>query len=91
MDWNLLPLNETSEDAIATGLEIEKPVGFESLKKYAALLSQDFPFVRADFYLVNDKPMFGELTFTPAAGLDRTDVKANILLGKMLNLSDSGK
>lgn len=86
MDWNLLPLNDTSRDALNSGEVIHKPEGFEKLKHYASILSQDFLFVRADFYLLGDKPLFGELTFTPAAGLDRDDVEANKLLGKLLKL-----
>lgn len=31
-------------------------------------LSKPFPFVRCDYYIVNDKLFFGELTFTPAGG-----------------------
>lgn len=86
MDWNLLPLNETSRDALNNGEMITKPNGFEKLKNYASVLSKDFIFVRADFYLLEGKPLFGELTFTPAAGLDRDDVEANQLLGKLLKL-----
>ena len=86
MNWNLLPLNDTSRDALNSGEVIHKPEGFEKLKHYASILSQDFLFVRADFYLLGDKPLFGELTFTPAAGLDRDDVEANKLLGKLLKL-----
>ncbi len=86
MDWNLLPLNETSRDALAQGEIISKPDGFNKLKSYASILSKDFLFVRADFYLLDGKPLFGELTFTPAAGLDRDDIEANQLLGRLLKL-----
>lgn len=30
-------------------------------------LSDGFPQVRVDFYIINNKPYFGELTFTSAA------------------------
>lgn len=86
MDWNLLPLNDTSKDALANSEIIQKPDGFEKLKSYASILSKDFLFVRADFYLLEGKPLFGELTFTPAAGLDRDDIEANNLLGELLKL-----
>ena len=33
-------------------------------------LSKPFPLVRVDLYIVDNKVYFGELTFTPAAGLD---------------------
>jgi hypothetical protein len=35
----------------------------------AKALSKPFPFVRCDFYVVSGRPVFGELTFTPAGGL----------------------
>ncbi|MTC70891.1 ATP-grasp fold amidoligase family protein [Providencia sp. wls1914] len=49
---------------------IHKPLGFESLFHYSKMLSNDFPFVRVDFYIIDGTIYFGELTFTPAAGLD---------------------
>ena len=38
--------------------------------EYAKKLSKPFPLVRVDLYIVDNKVYFGELTFTPAAGLD---------------------
>ena len=32
-------------------------------------LSQDFPFVRVDFFIANNTFYFAELTFTPGAGM----------------------
>lgn len=86
MDWNMLPLNDTSKEAIESGKTIPMPEGFLKLKGYAEKLSKDFLFVRADFYLLKGEPLFGELTFTPAAGLDTDDEEANIYLGKRLHL-----
>lgn len=48
---------------------MEKPDGYDDLIKYAQILSKPFPFVRADFYLLDGKVYFGELTFTPAGAL----------------------
>ena len=51
-------------------------------------LSKPFPFVRVDFYIVNDKPIFGELTFTPAAGLDTNRLReTDIMFGNMIKLT----
>lgn len=49
---------------------IEKPSMLEKAIEYAEILSQDFPFVRVDLYLFEDSVIFGELSFTPAAGMD---------------------
>lgn len=35
----------------------------------AETLAKPFPFVRVDFFDYNGKAIFGEMTFTPAAGL----------------------
>ncbi|UUS60877.1 ATP-grasp fold amidoligase family protein [Acinetobacter sp. YH16056_T] len=87
MDWNLAPLSNDSLDAINQNIKIEKPIAFDEMKKYAYKLSSDFKFVRTDFYHVNGKVIFGELTFTPSAGLDRDRLKkTDLLLGNLLNL-----
>lgn len=49
---------------------IPKPENLEQMKKLAISLSKNLPYVRVDFYRVNNKVYFGELTFTPANGTD---------------------
>ena len=44
-------------------------VEFEQMKMLAAELSKGIPFVRVDFYLVNGRVYFGELTFYHDSGL----------------------
>lgn len=41
----------------------EKPILFDKMKEIASRLSKGFPHVRVDLYEVNDKILFGELTF----------------------------
>lgn len=45
-----------------------KPQSFDLMKKLAAKLSKGIPHVRVDFYEVNGKVFFGELTFTHWSG-----------------------
>jgi hypothetical protein len=47
----------------------EKPVNFELMKTLAARLSMNIPHVRVDFYEVNGKVYFGELTFSHWSGI----------------------
>ena len=47
----------------------EKPVCFEEMKMLASKLSKGLPQVRVDFYEVNGKVYFGELTFFHHGGL----------------------
>jgi hypothetical protein len=64
------------------------PAGWNEMIRYAEILSAPFPFVRSDFYLVDGKVVFGELTFTPAAGLDTGKLEyTDRLLGDLINLS----
>lgn len=63
------------------------PDGWNNMIKYAEVLSAPFPFVRADFYLEYGKVIFGELTFTPAAGLDIYKLEyTDRLLGDLINI-----
>ncbi len=47
---------------------IPKPKNFDLMKKLAAALAEGFAFVRVDFYEIEGKVYFGEMTFVPGAG-----------------------
>ena len=47
---------------------IPKPKSLDKMLQMAASLSEGFPQVRVDLYEVNDKPYFGEMTFTSSMG-----------------------
>ena len=69
-EGNLKRYNRTGK-AAPEGFKLNPlPENYRDLFKYAELLSQPFPFVRADFYLEKGKVIFGELTFTPCGGMD---------------------
>lgn len=51
----------------------------------AKKLSEDFNFVRVDFYIINNKVYLGELTFTPADGFQIFKNRdCDLKLGKLL-------
>lgn len=50
---------------------MSKPKELDSLLAYAELLSEGFPHVRVDLYIVKGKIYFGELTFTNCAGFNK--------------------
>lgn len=54
---------------------IKKPKKLKKLLELSKKLSEDFSYVRTDFYIVNDKIYFGELTFIPTAGYARFEPK----------------
>ena len=48
--------------------KIPRPKNFKLMKKLATTLAEGFSFVRVDFYEIDGKVYFGEMTFTPGAG-----------------------
>lgn len=66
MDFNHLPIRQGHPNAVCPP---EKPERFEEMKKLAEKLSAGFPHLRVDFYEVEGKIYFGELTFFHFSGL----------------------
>ena len=65
-----------------------RPADFDEMVGYAEKISSPFPFVRADFYEVDGKIYFSEMTFTPAKGtLILDDDKTDFLMGEWLDIS----
>ena len=86
LDWNLCPITKDGKRA-EPGFTVEKPSRLKEMVEYAAILSAPFPYVRADFYHVEDRVVFGELTFTPAGALDTNRLpETDLLFGSMLHL-----
>lgn len=69
--------------------KLELPINLKKMKELAEIMSKGIPFLRVDFYEINGKIYFGELTFFPAAGLGKfTDDKWDRMLGKWLSLEN---
>lgn len=62
-----------------------KPGNFDIMLEYARILSKDIPEVRVDFYDINGKIYFGEMTFTPGYG-SRSE-RFSEYLGSKIDLS----
>lgn len=74
---------------LSENLSINKPTGYEKMIEYAEQLSKPFPFVRLDFYIINGKPLLGEMTFTPNGCVDPTLTElAQIEMGSLITLPD---
>lgn len=85
-DKKLLPFGE-----VVCPPDLQKEMYFPSnLNKMIELsecLSHNIPFARIDFYNVNGKIYFGEITFFPASGFGAfTSEEFNHELGEMLSL-----
>ena len=67
--------------------KLKMPTQLEWMKELAETLSQGLRFIRVDFYEVDGRVYFGELTFFPNAGLGKfTKPEADELLGSWLTL-----
>lgn len=51
--------------------EIVKPKSFDTMRKYAEILSKDLPEARIDFYDINGNVYFGEITFFHWSGFKK--------------------
>lgn len=85
IDWKVLPYSEYAIKN-AGNINIPKPDGLDYAIRCAEILSRPFPFVRADFYIVNKKVYFGELTFTPAGGMDTDLFSGDEIMGSYIHL-----
>jgi len=84
-NWKLLPFGKDLTPM--PNVHIPKPQSLKEMISIATNLSQEFPFVRVDFYEVNGKVIFGELTFFPKSGLpDFIPLAYDKIIGEMLTL-----
>lgn len=66
-DMNFMRINMHMKDPNSKRF-IQKPVCFDIMKTLAEKLSCRVPILRVDFYVIDDKPYFGELTFFHMSG-----------------------
>lgn len=72
MAFNHLPIKNGHPNANAI---TEKPEGFDEMYKLAQVLSKGIPHVRVDFYNINGKIYFGELTLFHWSGFVKFEPK----------------
>ena len=90
MEWNHMPfkgvgfpLHPFSDEKLSC------PFSFSEMKGLAVILSAGIPFVRIDFYEVNKRVFFGEITFFPASGFGGFyPIEWNKRIGDMINLNN---
>lgn len=66
LDWNLLPYQINTKYQHFESPQ--KPECLPEMLQLAEKLSSGFPYVRTDFYVINNKVYFGEMTFTSGSG-----------------------
>ena len=88
-DMEFNPIMDINHGFVRKKPEFSKPKSFEEMKKLCKLLlrGESFPFVRIDFFYVNEHIYFGEFTFYDWAGLRPfTDPAVDAKLGEMISL-----
>ena len=85
IEWKHLDI-ATKEGAL-----VDKPKCLTDLLSAAEILSSDLPYARIDFYVIDSKPFFGEITLTPASGRSTyMREEYDIKYGNLLDLSKCG-
>ena len=65
--WEHMPVKRPK--LANASVPIPRPEQLEQMLELSRILSQDIPFVRTDFYVIEGKVYFGEITFFPASGM----------------------
>lgn len=69
--------------------QLDMPECLDTIMELAGKLSRGLPFIRTDFYYVNNRIYLGELTFYPASGLlPFTDDEWDRIMGSWLKLPE---
>ena len=91
-DWELLPFTFCPADSnnrpmFKPNKNESKPENFAEMIEVAESLSKDFDYVSVDFYTLQNKIFFGELTFTPGGGFMKFfPQEYDLIYGKKVHL-----
>ncbi len=85
-EWNRMPFERHYQ---SSKTDISCPENYEKMVELAEKLASGIPFVRVDFYEINGKVYFGEMTFFPGSGWeDFSDYEWDKKLGSWIDLND---
>jgi len=85
LEWNYMPLSIKYPND--PNKIINKPQRLGEMLNIARILSKDYPHVRVDFYSINEKIYFGELTFYHGSGFEKFEPESyNYVFGSWLQL-----
>lgn len=86
MKWEHQPFHEPRNYPFAEVRPL-KPINFDLMKDLSRKLADNIPFVRIDFYNINGKIYFSEITFFPTSGLGGFSPEEwDLKFGRMINL-----
>ena len=83
-NWNKMPFKRHYPNS---NIITSKPDNYERMIELAEILSKEINFVRVDFYEIDGKLYFGELTFFPGSGFEEfIPEKYDTILGEWINI-----
>lgn len=86
MEFNRIPMQMKDPNS---NRKIEKPVNFDLMKEISRKLAENIPFLRVDFYEINEKLYVGELTFFHNSGfVSISPEEYNTILGDYIVLPE---
>ena len=88
LNWNLQTWNTGDYDHYRG--DFPEPKNFKKMVELTEKLAADFSHVRVDFYNIDGKIYFGEMTFTSASGLHKfTTEESDLMLGRLWMIDTS--
>ena len=74
LNWNKTSISQGNVAGFGCStINVAKPKCLEKMIELTKILAKDIPQVRIDWYVINDKLYFGEITFFDGSGFDKFD------------------
>ncbi len=87
INWNIFDIGWSCARQDFNNLD-KKPDNLVEMIDCSKKLSEDFDFVRVDFYIIGNKLYLGELTFSPNGGIfGCKDYETSLYWGNMINIT----
>lgn len=88
VEWNKTTISQTGVPEFKVNHNVfPKPANLDEMLEMSRILSKNFVHLRVDWYLINGRLYFGELTFYDGSGLEPwDDPKDDLMLGSLVDL-----
>ena len=84
LDWNIMPFRRHYR---ISNKKIQKPQNYNLMISLTEKICKNIKFARVDWYEINGKLYFGEITFFPGAGFEEFEpYEYDIIFGNMIDL-----
>ena len=86
-NWVKTPITQGKSYGEVSEFTIDPPSKLDEMIRLSEILSKDIPHIRVDWYIVNNRLYFGELTFFDGSGLAPWDLyEDDLLMGSWIKL-----